>query len=91
MPDNNEMLERQNAALTLQMLEWIAAAPHTYAEAIEVWRSSCPRHTIWEDALAAGLVDARGTSARVTLTSAGHAMLQRGHQSTGASTERPAA
>ena len=57
MPDNVLQLERQNAALTLQLLEWLAAAPRTYAEALDTWRSSCPRHTIWEDALAAGLVE----------------------------------
>lgn len=38
-------------APTRDLLEWIAAAPRTYAETLEVWRSSCPRLTIWEDAL----------------------------------------
>ncbi len=76
MPDTNEALDRQNAALTRQMLEWIAAGAHTYAEATEVWRSSCPRHTIWEDALAAGLVDAEpGASGCLRLTAAGRTLL----------------
>ena len=52
MPDNAAQLERQNAALIRQLLEWIASAPRTYGDAMEIWRSSCPRHTIWEDALA---------------------------------------
>lgn len=49
-------------ALTVQLLEWIEAAPHTHAEANEVWRTTCPRLSIWEDACIAGLVDsdARG-------------------------------
>ena len=57
MPDSHHELERQNAALTRQLLQWIAAAPRTYGDALETWRSSCPRHTIWEDALAAGFID----------------------------------
>ena len=78
MPDSNEELALQNAALTRQFLEWIAAAPHTYAEALETWRSSCPRHTIWEDAIADGLVDCTGTQdARLALTSRGWAALGR--------------
>jgi hypothetical protein len=42
--------------LTRDMLVWLAARPRTYAETMEVWRTSCPRFSIWEDALAAGLV-----------------------------------
>ncbi len=45
------------AALTLQLLEWIAERPRTYAEVIETWRTSCPRLSIWEDACSDGLVD----------------------------------
>jgi len=44
-------------ALTLQMLEWIASAPRTRAEVLEVWRTSCPRLSIWEDACIDGLVE----------------------------------
>ena len=46
------------AALVLQLLEWIADRPRTYAEVIEVWRTSCPRLTIWEDACGDGLTRA---------------------------------
>ena len=60
MPDNAAQLERQNAALTRQLLEWIAAAPRSYEEARERWRSSCPRHASWEDALEAGLIETIG-------------------------------
>jgi hypothetical protein len=77
MPDSHAQLASQNAALTRQLLEWIDSAPRTYAEALEVWHSHCPRHTIWEDALAAGLVDcAGGRDAVVTLTAAGRALLR---------------
>ena len=43
-------------ALTLDFLEWLASGPRTYAEVTEAWRTSCPRLSIWEDALADGLV-----------------------------------
>ena len=75
MPDNAQQLTQQNAALTRQLLEWIAAEPRTYPDALETWRSSCPRHTIWEDALEEGLIDFG--DGRLTLTVAGRARLGR--------------
>lgn len=67
--------------LMLQMLAWIAAQPRTYEQAMDAWRSSCPRHPVWDDALSHGLihVDSTGTSmkdARVTLTPRGWQSLQ---------------
>lgn len=44
------------SALTRDFLTWIAGGPRSYAEAMEAWRSSCPRLTIWEDALGDGLI-----------------------------------
>lgn len=44
-------------ALTLQFLEWVAQRPRTYAQAMDAWRSTCPRLTIWEDALNDGLIE----------------------------------
>jgi hypothetical protein len=75
MPDNAAQLERQNAALTMQLLEWIAAKPRTYGEALATWRSSCPRHTIWEDTLEAGLV-ACDEAGCLSVTAAGSALLR---------------
>jgi hypothetical protein len=66
--------------LMLQFLAWIAARPRAYDTVMEGWRSSCPRLSIWEDALAEGFVriepgaDSMG-QARVTLTAAGQAHL----------------
>ena len=37
-------------------LAWVAFCPRTYAEAMEAWASTCPRYTVWEDALGAGLI-----------------------------------
>jgi hypothetical protein len=62
-------------APTVQLLEWLAERPRTYAETMDVWRSHCPRLTIWEDALADGLV--RIERSRVLLTSAGRAVAGR--------------
>ena len=42
--------------LVLDFVEWIARAPRLYSEAIATWRTSCPRLTIWEDALDQGYV-----------------------------------
>jgi len=61
--------------LTRQMLEWIALRPRDYAEVMEVWQTSCPRLSIWEDACAAGLIDYEAGTGRVTLSPAGRACL----------------
>lgn len=77
MPDSDHELSLQNAALTRQLLEWIATGAHTYNDALETWRSTCPRHTIWEDALRDGLIDLTGErNAVLTLTARGRAVLR---------------
>jgi hypothetical protein len=68
-------------SLTRDLLVWLARTPRTYSETMEAWRSSCPRLTIWEDALADGLVrvesgnGTRLSDAPVVLTPHGHATL----------------
>ncbi len=42
--------------LILDMIEWIAREPRTYVDLIDAWRTSCPRLTVWEDAVDRGLV-----------------------------------
>jgi hypothetical protein len=69
-----------SSPLTLEFLAWIASRPRTYAEAIEAWRSNCPRHSIWDDALTDGLVKvvrggATGNQSEVSLTALGRATL----------------
>ena len=49
-------MNEPTAALTLQMLEWLSARPRKYVEALEAWRTSCPRLSIWEDAWIEGLL-----------------------------------
>ena len=71
-------------APTVELLSWIAERPRTYTETMEAWRSSCPRLTIWEDALADDLVHVeggKGTSwgqQMVALTDRGRAALNGG-------------
>jgi hypothetical protein len=65
---------------TLELLAWIADGPRSYAEAMDAWRSSCPRLTVWEDALEDGLVrivrnGAPGGRSSVALTARGWAAL----------------
>jgi hypothetical protein len=54
---------------------------------MEAWRSTCPRHTIWEDALIDRLIQVESDGSpydfEVTLTSRGRAILEgKGHKST---------
>ena len=71
-------------ASTREFLVWVARAPRTYADAIDVWGSHCPRYTVWEDALGAGLVQVETCfgkaidAALVTLTQRGEATLASG-------------
>ena len=51
------------APLIVDFLEWLAKAPRPYAEVMEAWRTSCPRMTIWEDALELGYVIRRRDAA----------------------------
>ena len=45
--------------LILDFLEWLTPDPRPYAEVMEAWRTSCPRLTVWEDAIDAGYVARR--------------------------------
>lgn len=68
-----------NEPLVLDLVEWVAARPRTYAEVMDAWRTSCPRLTVWEDAVDAGLVDVRfesGASRMVVATEDGARLLR---------------
>jgi hypothetical protein len=67
--------------LSRDFLAWVACGNRSYAEAMEAWRTSCPRFTIWEDAIGDGLirVENGGTTpndATVSLTPRGRALLE---------------
>jgi hypothetical protein len=81
------MEARQTEKISLLMVEfltWIARQPRTYADVMAAWRSTCPRHCVWEDALADGLVQlergVRLDQARVRLTAQSRAILEERRQ-----------
>ena len=55
-----------NEALILDLLEWVGTTPRPYREVMDAWRTSCPRLTIWEDALDAGFVTLSDQTVRLT-------------------------
>lgn len=65
-------------ALVLDLVEWIAREPRLYSEVIEVWRTSCPRLTIWEDAVDRGYVARQPATGgvRVKITEGGEKFLR---------------
>lgn len=67
--------------IMIQFLFWVADRPRSYAETMEAWRTSCPRLSVWEDAVIANLVRLEGEGARaVKLTDAGAALLRQAHK-----------
>ena len=69
----------ETRSLVLDLVEWIARQPRPYSDVMEAWRTSCPRLTIWEDAIDQGLVvrHHKGSEgAFVSVTDAGLALLQ---------------
>jgi hypothetical protein len=49
-----------------EFLTWVVRCPRTYSDAMDAWGSHCPRFTVWEDALAAGLVQVETAGIRLT-------------------------
>jgi hypothetical protein len=72
-------MQKAAHALTQQFLAWVAEEPRSYADA-ESWRRSCPHLSIWEDAIAEGLIQFENGStmreSRLTLTQRGRARLK---------------
>lgn len=71
--------EHQNLEpLILDMIEWIGPEPRSYVEVMDAWRTSCPRLTVWEDAVERGLVKRvhkTGIGELVHVTEQGRALL----------------
>jgi hypothetical protein len=66
------------APLTLDFLAWLAAKPRDYDDVMDAWRTSCPRLTVWEDAIDAGFITRAhepGQPVRIVLTPRGEALL----------------
>jgi D-3-phosphoglycerate dehydrogenase len=64
--------------LILDLLEWVGRSERTYQETVDVWRTSCPRFPVWEDATERGLVETASVDGRllVRATSTGLALLE---------------
>jgi hypothetical protein len=66
--------------LMIQFLDWVASRPRTYVEAMDAWRTSCPRLSVWEDALLGGFIQVNRCGpvqqGEVTLTPQGRAILE---------------
>ena len=65
--------------LVLDLVEWVAKAPRPYAEVIDAWRTSCPRLTVWEEAVDRKLVmrtTLEGDGAKVAITASGLRLLR---------------
>jgi hypothetical protein len=64
-------------APTRELLQWLEREPRTYDDTIEVWRTSCPRLSLWEDALEDRLVEIvrTGSESSVVVTARGRAAL----------------
>ena len=64
---------------TLDFLRWISERNATYDEAWELWQTTCPRESTWEDAFVDGYVRSeRGTGSAqpiVALTALGRSIL----------------
>jgi hypothetical protein len=66
--------------LMIEFLTWLSSRQRTYDEAADAWRSTCPRHTVWEDAFIDGLVQVKAgdTPAQcgIALSPRGRAILE---------------
>jgi D-3-phosphoglycerate dehydrogenase / 2-oxoglutarate reductase len=73
------MLTEAPEALILDLLEWLSPRERTYEEAMNAWRTSCPRLPVWEDANDRGFIgiERRGSQSFVRLTSSGAEFLKR--------------
>jgi len=75
------MLEAKMKAdpLLRDLVQWVSRSPRPYADVMDAWRTSCPRLTIWEDAVEHGLVTRRfkpGVGDIVTVTEKGRAYVR---------------
>src|ERR1700710_1859449 len=72
------MIRNDLDPLILDLLEWIGREPRSYADVIDAWRTSCPRLTVWEDAMDRGFAvreHTPGQEVMIRLTAAGRDFL----------------
>jgi hypothetical protein len=64
--------------IMVQFLAWVADRPRTYAQAMDAWRTSCPRLSVWEGAILDELIRIGNDKDRaVRLTARGRAALEK--------------
>lgn len=65
--------------LVFDLVEWVAHTSRSHAEVMETWRTSCPRLTVWEEALERGLLERKSSDrgAIVVVTARGRDFLKR--------------
>lgn len=51
--------------LILDLVVWCAVTPRAYSDVLDVWRTSCPRLMVWEEAVSRGLVETVGAPDRL--------------------------
>jgi hypothetical protein len=86
------MIDAVVDALIFDLLEWLASDGRTYEEVIDIWRTSCPRLPVWEDAKDRGFVAQENFNGRemVRITPAGFTFLQQRKASQRPGASRPA-
>ena len=55
------------SAPTVDLLTWIDSRTRSYEETIDAWKTSCPRLSVWDDAVTDGLVRIDRRSGRITV------------------------
>ena len=68
------MTESNLDSLVFDLVEWVGKEPRTYRQVMDAWRTSCPRLTVWEEALERGYLARSGH--RLDVTQSGRAFLQ---------------
>ncbi len=64
--------------IMVQFLVWVADRPRSYGQTMDAWRTSCPRLSVWEDAVLDEFVRiGHGDNRAVTLTARGRAVLEK--------------
>ena len=71
-------MNEPSSLIMLQFLAWVADRPRHYRDTMEAWHSTCPRLSVWEDAIIEGLVKLDNDAGRaVHLTPLGRATLEK--------------
>jgi len=63
--------DMDNESLVLDLVEWVATSPRSYADVMSAWRTTCPRMSIWEDSLDERLVSVHNDTVYVTTRGSG--------------------